>query len=52
MTVQKTITLSKFDAADYLDSRETIIAYLNEALEFGMRISFTMRSKPSLGPKA
>jgi probable addiction module antidote protein len=35
MTVQKMIKLSKFDAADYLDSQETIIAYLNEALEFG-----------------
>ena len=28
------IKLSKFDVADYLDSRETIAAYLNEALEF------------------
>lgn len=27
--------LSKFDAADYLDSPETIMAYLNEALETG-----------------
>jgi probable addiction module antidote protein len=35
MTVQKMIELSKFDAADYLDSQETVIAYLNEALEFG-----------------
>jgi probable addiction module antidote protein len=35
MTVQKMIKLSKFDAADYLDSQETIVAYLNEALELG-----------------
>ncbi|MEA2819267.1 MAG: hypothetical protein QOJ86_1271 [Bradyrhizobium sp.] len=35
MTVQKMVKLSKFDAADYLDSQEMIIAYLNEALEFG-----------------
>jgi probable addiction module antidote protein len=35
MAVQKMIKLSKFDAADYLDSEETIAAYLNEALEFG-----------------
>ncbi len=34
MTVQM-IKLSKFDAADYLDSQEMIAAYLNEALEFG-----------------
>jgi probable addiction module antidote protein len=34
MTVQKMIKLSKFDAADHLDSQETIAAYLNEALEF------------------
>lgn len=35
MTVQKMIKLSKFDLADYLDSQETIAAYLNEALELG-----------------
>ena len=33
--VQKMIKLSKFDAADYLDSQEMIAAYLNEALEIG-----------------
>jgi probable addiction module antidote protein len=27
------IKLSKFDMADHLDSQETIVAYLNEALE-------------------
>jgi probable addiction module antidote protein len=35
MMVQEMIKLSKFDVADYLDSQETIIAYLNEALELG-----------------
>jgi probable addiction module antidote protein len=35
ITVQKMIKLSKFDAADYLDSQEMIAAYLNEALEIG-----------------
>jgi probable addiction module antidote protein len=35
MMVQKMIKLSKFDAADYLDSQETITVYLNEALEHG-----------------
>jgi probable addiction module antidote protein len=29
------IKVSKFDAADYLDSQETIAAYLSEALELG-----------------
>jgi probable addiction module antidote protein len=29
------ITVSKFDAADYLDDEETIAAYLSEALETG-----------------
>ena len=34
MTVQEMIKLSKFVAADYLDSQAMIAAYLNEALEF------------------
>ena len=29
------ITVSKFDAADYLDDEEAIAAYLSEALETG-----------------
>jgi probable addiction module antidote protein len=29
------ITVSKFDAAEYLDHEETIAAYLSEALETG-----------------
>jgi probable addiction module antidote protein len=29
------VKVSKFDAADYLDSQETIAFYLSEALEFG-----------------
>jgi probable addiction module antidote protein len=29
------VKVSKFDAADYLDSQETIAAYLSEALEPG-----------------
>jgi probable addiction module antidote protein len=35
MTVKKMIKLSKFDLADHLDSQETVVAYLNEALELG-----------------
>jgi probable addiction module antidote protein len=35
MTVNKMRKTSKFDAAAYLDSQETIAAYLNEALEAG-----------------
>jgi probable addiction module antidote protein len=32
---KKMMTVSKFDAADYLDDEETIAAYLSEALETG-----------------
>jgi DNA-binding phage protein len=49
---KKMITVSKFDAADYLDDEETIAAYLSEALETAIPTTSLMPSTPLPEPRA